>query len=55
MSDPLFLNKKLMVVMAVVSPKVGNRTTMNSRYQKVFFMMAWFSADRVQCPSSRSL
>ena len=38
----------------VVKPKVGRMTTMKRRYQKVFFMMAWFCPDRVQWPTSRS-
>ena len=38
----------------VVKPKVGRMTTMKRRYQKVFFMMAWFCPDLVQWPTSRS-
>lgn len=45
---------KLRVACAVVNPKVGRKTTMNKRYQKVFIMMAWFSADLVQCPNRKN-
>ena len=30
---------------AVVKPRVGRKMTMKSRYQKVFFMIEWFSPD----------
>lgn len=41
---------KFRVACAVVNPNVGRKTTINKRYQKVFIIMAWFSADLVQWP-----
>ena len=38
-----------------MKPKVGRKTTTKIRYQKTFFIMEWFSADRVQWPRNRSL
>ena len=34
-----------MLAEAVVKPNVGNRITMNNKYQKVFFIIEWFSLD----------
>ena len=50
----LFFHKKSMYALELVNPKVGRIMTMKRRYQNVFFMMAWFCPDLVQCPTSKS-